>query len=564
MSTSDKSTPTNFIRHIINDDQESGKFESRVATRFPPEPNGYLHIGHAKSICLNFGIALDYPGAGCNMRFDDTNPTKEDMDYVNSILEDVKWLGFEWAGDVKYTSDYFDKIYDYAVELITNGKAFVCSLSADEMREARGTLKTPGTNSPYRERTPQENLDLFRRMRNGEYKDGEHVLRAKIDMASPNINMRDPVLYRIMHASHHQTGDKWCIYPMYDFSHPIADALEGITHSLCTLEFEDHRPLYDWVLDNISIENHPQQIEFARLSLEHTVMSKRKLMALVTNNYVDGWDDPRMPTIAGIRRRGYTPTSIREFCDRIGITKVDTVIEMGVLEHAIREDLDAHAPRAMCVLDPLKVVITDYPDDKSETISTSCHPKDESLGKRQFNFTKEIYIDRSDFEEEPPAGFKRLIPGGEVRLRNTYVIKCEEIIKDDNGNIIELHCSHDENTLGKKPEGRKVKGVIHWVSATDCIDVEVRLYDRLFSEADPTAISKTDDLESQLNPDSLKILEHCKAEKSLMDTKPGQQFQFEREGYFCLDSKYSTNEKMVFNRTVTLRDTWEKIQKGGK
>ena len=561
MSTSEKSTPTNFIRHIINDDQESGKFDNRVATRFPPEPNGYLHIGHAKSICLNFGIAQDYPDASCNMRFDDTNPTREDMDYVNSILEDVKWLGFDWQGDVKYTSDYFDKIYDYAVELIAGGKAFVCSLSADEMREMRGTLKAPGENSPHRNRSVEENLDLFKRMRDGEFKDGEHVLRAKIDMASPNINMRDPVLYRIMHASHHQTGDKWCIYPMYDFSHPIADALEEITHSLCTLEFEDHRPLYDWVLDNISIKSHPQQIEFARLSLEHTVMSKRKLMSLVTEKHVDGWDDPRMPTIAGIRRRGYTAASIREFCDRIGITKVDTVIEMGVLEHAIREDLDAHSPRAMCVLNPLKAIITDYPDDKPETISASRHPKDESLGKREFKFTKEIYIDRSDFEEEPPAGFKRLIPGGEVRLRNAYVIKCDEVIKDNDGNVIELRCSHDKNTLGKKPEGRKVKGVIHWVSATDCIDVEVRLYDRLFAEADPTAISKTDDLNSQLNPDSLKILEHCKAEISLADTKPGQQFQFEREGYFCLDSKYSTSEKLVFNRTVTLRDTWEKIQK---
>ena len=563
MSKEEKSTPTNFIRHIINGDIESGKHSGRVATRFPPEPNGYLHIGHAKSICLNFGIAEDYPNASCNMRFDDTNPTKEEMDYVNSILEDVRWLGFEWAGDVKYTSDYFDQLYDYAIELINKGKAFVCSLSAEEIREMRGTLTEPGKNSPYRDRSVEENLDLFKRMREGEFKDGEHVLRAKIDMASPNINMRDPVIYRIMHASHHQTGDKWCIYPMYDYSHPIADALEGITHSLCTLEFEDHRPLYDWVLDNITIECHPQQIEFARLSLEHTVMSKRKLMDLVNRKFVDGWDDPRMPTIAGIRRRGYTPASIREFCDRIGITKVDTVIEMGVLEHAIREDLDANAARAMCVLDPLKIVIENYPEDKTETISAPRHPKVD-LGRREFPFTREIYIDRSDFEEEPPKGFKRLIPGGEVRLRNAYVIKCEDVIKDNNGKIIELRCSHDENTLGKNPEGRKVKGVIHWVSASDCLDVEVRLYDRLFSEADPTAISKSGDVEQQLNPDSLKILQHCKAEKSLAGTQAGEQFQFEREGYFCLDSKHSTADNLVFNRTVTLRDTWEKIQKANK
>jgi len=560
MSTTEKTAPLNFIRHIINRDLETGKFGGRIATRFPPEPNGYLHIGHAKSICLNFGIAEDYTNATCNMRFDDTNPTKEEMDYVNSILEDVRWLGFQWAGNVKYTSDYFDQLYSYAIELINAGKAYVCSLSADEIRQTRGTLTEPGKDSPYRNRSTEENLDLFTRMRDGIFKNGEHVLRAKIDMASPNINMRDPVIYRIMHASHHQTGDKWCIYPMYDYSHPISDALEGITHSLCTLEFEDHRPLYDWVLDNITIDCHPQQIEFARLSLEHTVMSKRKLMDLVNKGYVDGWDDPRMPTIAGIRRRGYTPASIRDFCDRIGITKVDTVIEMGVLEHAIRDDLDANAPRAMCVLNPLKIVIENYPADKIETISAARHPKIEELGKREFPFTREIYIDRSDFEEVPPKGFKRLTPGGEVRLRNAYVIKCEEIIKDDDGNIIELHCTHDENTLGKNPEGRKVKGVIHWVSASDCVDAEVRLYDRLFKEADPVAIGKTSDLNEQLNPESLTILAHCKAEKSLANAQIGEQFQFEREGYFCVDSKHSTPDKPVFNRTVTLRDTWAKIQ----
>jgi glutaminyl-tRNA synthetase len=560
MSTTDKSPTANFIRHIINSDLESNKFGGRIATRFPPEPNGYLHIGHAKSICLNFGIAEGYPNATCNMRFDDTNPTKEETHYVNSILEDVRWLGFHWNGDVKYTSDYFDQLYDFAIELIQKGKAYVCSLSAEEIRESRGTLTEPGKNSPYRDRSVDENLDLFKRMRDGEFKNGEHVLRAKIDMASPNINMRDPVIYRIMHASHHQTGDKWCIYPMYDFSHPIADALEGITHSLCTLEFEDHRPLYDWVLDNITIDCHPQQIEFARLSLEHTVMSKRKLNDLVTKNYVDGWDDPRMPTIAGIRRRGYTPASLRDFADRIGVTKVDTVIEMGVLEHAIRDDLDANAPRAMCVLNPLKVIIESYPEEKTETISAPCHPKKEELGRREFPFTREIYIDRADFEEVPPKGFKRLTPGGEVRLRNAYVIKCEQVIKDDNGNITELRCSHDDNTLGRNPEGRKVKGVIHWVSATDCIDAEVRLYDRLFKEVDPGAIAKSGDLKEQLNPDSLKILEHCKAEKSLADAKPEQAFQFEREGYFCVDSKHSGENRIVFNRTVTLRDTWARIQ----
>jgi len=560
MSTPEKTAPVNFIRHIINRDLETNKYGGRIATRFPPEPNGYLHIGHAKSICLNFGIAEDYPNATCNMRFDDTNPTKEEMDYVNSILEDVRWLGFQWAGDVKYTSNYFDQLYSYAIELINKGKAYVCSLSADEIRQTRGTLTEPGKESPYRDRSVEENLGLFTRMRDGEFKNGEHVLRAKIDMASPNINMRDPVIYRIMHASHHQTGDKWCIYPMYDYSHPISDALEGITHSLCTLEFEDHRPLYDWVLDNITIDCHPQQIEFARLSLEHTVMSKRKLMDLVNKGYVDGWDDPRMPTIAGIRRRGYTPASIRDFCDRIGITKVDTVIEMGVLEHAIRDDLDANAPRAMCVLNPLKIVIENYPADKTETISAASHPKIEELGKREFPFTREIYIDRSDFEEVPPKGFKRLIPGGEVRLRNAYVIKCDDIIKDETGNIVELRCSYDENTLGKNPEGRKVKGVIHWVSASDCVDVEVRLYDRLFKEADPVAIGKSNDLNEQLNPESLTILDHCKAEKSLADAQTGEQFQFEREGYFCVDSKYSTPDKLVFNRTVTLRDSWTKIQ----
>jgi len=561
MSSTDNPTPTNFIRNIINDDLKTGKHGGRVATRFPPEPNGYLHIGHAKSICLNFGIAVDYANASCNMRFDDTNPVKEDMDYVNSILEDVRWLGFQWAGEVRYTSNYFDQLFEYAVELINKGKAYVCSLSAEQIRESRGTLTEPGTNSPYRDRSVEENLDLFHRMRAGEFKDGQHVLRAKIDMASPNINMRDPVLYRIIHASHHQTGDKWCIYPMYDYSHPISDALEGITHSLCTLEFEDHRPFYDWTLDNITIACHPQQIEFARLSLEHTVLSKRKLIELVTKQYVDGWSDPRMPTIAGIRRRGYTPASIRDFCNRIGITKVDTVIEMGVLEHAIRDDLDANAPRAMCVLRPLKVTIDNYPADKTETIRTSCHPKNAALGEREFPFSREIYIDQSDFEENPPKDFKRLIPGGEVRLRNAYVIKCEQVIKDSNGKVIELRCSHDPDTMGKNPQGRKVKGVIHWVSAKDCADVEVRLYDRLFLEADPGTIAKSGDLKAQINPDSLVILHHCKAEQGLAHAKVGQSFQFEREGYFCVDSKYSTADKLVFNRTVTLRDTWAKIQK---
>jgi len=564
MSTSGKTPTANFIRHIIDKDLKSGKHTGRIATRFPPEPNGFLHIGHAKSICLNFGLADDYSNesgsASCNLRFDDTNPGKENVDFVDAIMKDVHWLGYQWNGPVRYTSNYFEQLYDFAVALIKQNKAYVCSLSAEQMRETRGTLKEAGANSPHRGRTVEENLALFTAMRNGEFNDGDHVLRAKIDMASPNMNLRDPVLYRIMHHKHHQTGDAWCIYPMYDYSHPLADALEEITHSLCTLEFEDHRPLYDWVIDNTDIASHPQQIEFARLALEHTVMSKRKLNELVAQKHVDDWDDPRMPTIAGLRRRGYTPASIRDFCDRIGITKVDTVIEMGVLENCIREDLDHCAPRAMCVLNPLRVVLENYPDGKVEQLNASRHPKNAEMGNRTLPFSRELIIDHDDFRETANKKYKRLVAGGEVRLRNAYVIKCEQVIKDENGNITELRCSYDENTLGKNPEGRKVKGVIHWVSAQHAVKAQVRLYDRLFHEVDPNKIAKAEDLKGQLNPSSLQVLKDCYAEPSIAEAKPGDRFQFEREGYFCIDTKDSQPDALVINRTVTLRDTWLKIE----
>ncbi len=546
---SEHSTPTNFIRQIIEDDLASGK-HSRIHTRFPPEPNGYLHIGHAKSIVLNFGVAEDYQGQ-CNLRFDDTNPHKEDEEYVEAIKEDVRWLGYEWAG-LYFASDYFEQLYQFAVELIEKGKAFVCDLSAEEVREYRGTLTEPGRESPWRNRSVEENLDLFRRMRAGEFEDGARTLRAKIDMAAPNMNMRDPALYRIRRgAVHHQTGDAWCIYPMYDFTHPISDALEGITHSLCTLEFEDHRPLYDWVLDNISAPCHPRQIEFARLNLEYTVMSKRKLTQLVDEGHVEGWDDPRMPTIAGLRRRGYTPASIRDFCNRIGVTKSDGTVEMGVLEAAIREDLDRRAPRRMAVLDPLKVVITNYPEGQEERLSGPNHPKDESMGSRELVFSREIWIDRADFREQANKKYKRLITGGEVRLRNAYTIICEEVVKDDEGNIVELRCTYDPDTLGRNPEGRKVRGVIHWVSAAAGVPAEVRLYDRLFSVAAPDG-EKDRPFQDFLNPDSLKTVQAV-VEPSLGRAEPGDRFQFEREGYFCRDT---VSEGLVFNRVVTLRDSW--------
>ncbi len=565
MSEQETTSPTNFIRQIIDEDLKTGKNDGRVHTRFPPEPNGYLHIGHAKSICLNFGIARDYPGGKCNLRFDDTNPHKEDVEYVESIQEDVRWLGFDWEERLFYASDYFEQLYNYAIELIENGKAYVCDLTAEQTREYRGTLTEPGRESPFRNRSVEENLDLFRRMRAGEFEDGARVLRAKIDMASPNINMRDPTLYRIRHGViHHQTGTEWCLYPMYDYTHPISDAIEGITHSLCTLEFEDHRPLYDWALDNISIDCHPRQYEFSRLNLQYTVMSKRKLTQLVSEGHVSGWDDPRMPTIAGLRRRGYTPSSIRTFCDRIGVTKADNSVEMGMLEACIREDLDSNAPRAMAVLHPLKIVLENYPEGQVEELQAPNHPKDESMGSRTLKFTREIYIDRADFREEANKKYKRLITGGEVRLRNAYVIKCEDVVKDANGEIVELRCSYDPNTLGANPEGRKVRGVIHWVSASEGVAAEVRVYDRLFGHPAPDSDKGVESFLEHLNPESLSVLTGCVVEPSLSQAAPGNSFQFEREGYFCVDSRDSTSERLVFNRTVTLRDSWAKMEQQGE
>ncbi len=548
--------PSNFIRTRIDEDLASGK-HATTHTRFPPEPNGFLHIGHAKSICLNFGIAQDYQGL-CNLRFDDTNPEKEDINYVNSIKEDVQWLGFQWDGEIKYSSNYFDALYGYAVELIEKGLAYVCFLSPDQAREYRGTLKEPGKNSPYRDTPVEENLALFEKMRNGEFKEGECVLRAKIDMASSFMVLRDPILYRVRFAHHHQTGDKWCIYPMYDFTHCISDALEGITHSLCTLEFQDNRRLYDWVLDNISLECHPQQIEFSRLNLEYTIMSKRKLNDLVVNGHVEGWDDPRMPTIAGLRRRGYTPASVREFCSRIGITKQENMVEMGMLEACIREDLNEHAPRAMAVLDPVKIVIENYDADKVETLSVANHPNKEELGRRDVPFTREIYIEREDFREEANNKFKRLVLDKEVRLRGAYVIKAERVEKDENGEITTIFCSYDPETLGKNPsDGRKVKGVIHWVSASESITAEVRLYDRLFNVPNPAA---AEDFNATLNPESLVVLANAKLEPSLANAQAEQGFQFERMGYFCRDNKA---DSLVFNQTVGLRDSWAKIEQKG-
>ena len=545
--------PSNFIRTRIDEDLASNKHSS-THTRFPPEPNGFLHIGHAKSICLNFGIAKDYNGL-CNLRFDDTNPEKEDINYVKSIKDDVQWLGFQWDGDIKYSSNYFDTLYNYAVELINKGLAYVCFLSPEQAREYRGTLTEPGKNSPYRDTSPEENLALFEKMRAGEFKESECVLRAKIDMASSFIVLRDPILYRVRFAHHHQTGDKWCVYPMYDFTHCISDALEGITHSLCTLEFQDNRRLYDWVLDNISIDCHPQQIEFSRLNLEYTIMSKRKLNDLVVNKHVEGWDDPRMPTIAGLRRRGYTPASIREFCLRIGVTKQENMVEMGMLEACIREDLNENAPRAMAVLDPVKLVIENYDADTVEVLSVANHPNKEEMGRRDVPFTREIYIEREDFKEEANNKFKRLVLNKEVRLRGAYVIKAERVEKDENGEITTIFCTYDPQTLGKNPsDGRKVKGVIHWVSASECINAEVRLYDRLFNVPNPAA---AEDFESTLNPESLVILPNAKLEPSLANSKPEQGFQFERTGYFSRDSKA---QSVVFNQTVGLRDSWSKTQ----
>jgi glutaminyl-tRNA synthetase len=544
--------PSNFIRNIIDDDLKSGKHQS-IHTRFPPEPNGHLHIGHAKSICLNFGLAEDYPNALCNLRFDDTNPLKEEADYVDAIEKDVSWLGFKWAGDIHYSSDYFEQLYDYAVELIKNDKAYVCELNSEQTREYRGTLTTPGKDSPYRNRPIEESLDLFARMRAGEFAEGSMMLRAKIDMASPNMKMRDPVIYRIRFAHHHQTGDKWCIYPMYDFTHCISDAIEGITHSLCTLEFEDHRPLYDWVLANISIECKPRQIEFSRLNLQYTLTSKRKLNALVEENIVSGWDDPRMPTISGMRRRGYPAAAIREFCKRIGVTKQENTVELASLEACVREDLEANAPRAMAVIDPVKVIITNYEENKTEQLTAPAHPKDETMGTRTLPFSGQLYIDRADFREQANKKYKRLVLGKEVRLRNAYVIKAEEVIKDEAGNISEIHCTYDPETLGKNPsDGRKVKGVIHWVDANTNNSAEFRIYDRLFLVENPGA---AEDVHEVLNPESL-VVKRGFVELGLKEAIAEKAYQFEREGYFCADSGDSTAEHLVFNRTVALRDSW--------
>ncbi|WP_445775981.1 glutamine--tRNA ligase [Shewanella sp.] len=546
--------PSNFIRNIIDEDLSSGK-HSQVHTRFPPEPNGFLHIGHAKSICLNFGIAQDYQGQ-CNLRFDDTNPEKEDINYVKSIQEDVRWLGFQWSGDIRYSSNYFDQLHQYAIELINKGLAYVCFLTGEQTREYRGTLKEPGKNSPYRDTSPEENLALFEKMRKGEFKEGECALRAKIDMASPFMCMRDPVIYRIRFAHHHQTGDKWCIYPMYDFTHCISDAIENITHSICTLEFQDNRRLYDWVLDHLDdfqAPNRTRQYEFSRLNLEYTLMSKRKLNDLVTRKLVDGWDDPRMPTIAGLRRRGYTPASIREFCLRIGVTKQENLVEVGMLDACIREELNEHAPRAMAVLRPVKVIIENYPNAQPETISAPAHPNNDAMGTRELSFGRELFIDVEDFKEEANKHFKRLVLGKEVRLRNAYIIKAERCDKDAQGNVTTIYCTYDADTLGKNPaDGRKVKGVIHWVEATTAKPAEFRLYDRLFTQENPAAFETVDEV---LNPQSLVVVQGL-VEPSLINAPAEKAYQFEREGYFCADNKDSSSDHLVFNLTVPLRDSF--------
>ncbi len=545
--------PKNFIYEIIDEDMRTNKWGGRVLTRFPPEPNGYLHIGHAKAICLNYGIA-EYYGGKFNLRFDDTNPETEDVEYVNSIIEDVKWLGANFENRIFYASDYFEQMYQWAIELIKKGKAYVCDLSAEEIKATRGTLTEPGVESPYRNRSIEENLDLFQRMRKGEFPDGAKTLRAKIDMASPNLNMRDPVMYRIIHQRHHRQGDKWCIYPTYDWAHGLEDSIEGITHSICTLEFENHRPLYDWFLDQLGIY-HPQQIEFARLNLSYTVMSKRKLLQLVEQGYVDGWDDPRMPTIAGLRRRGYTPEAIRNFTEMIGVAKRDALTNIALLEYAIREHLNKKAQRAMAVLNPLKVVITNYPDDLVEEIDAINNPEDLTAGTRKIPFCKEIYIEKSDFMENPPKGYHRLIPNGEVRLRYAYIINCEEIIKNENGEVVELRCSYDPETKsGSGKSNKKVKGTIHWVSARHAFNAEVRLYDRLFTVEEPATYENWLDY---VNPNSLVIIPNALIEPSLINAKPGDIFQFERNGYFCVDTKFTTSEKLVFNRTVTLKESWK-------
>ncbi len=560
MTTQKSSTPSDFIRDIINEDLKTNKYGGRVHTRFPPEPNGYLHIGHSKSICLNFGIAKQY-GGKCNLRFDDTNPAKEEEEYVESIKDSVRWLGFDWEDRLYFASDYFDQMYDYAINLIKAGKAYVDDLSADEIREYRGTLTQPGKNSPYRNRSVEENLDLFKRMRAGEFEDGSRLLRARIDMSSPNLNLRDPAMYRILHAEHHRTGNKWCIYPMYDWAHGFEDSIEKITHSICTLEFEDHRPLYDWFLEQADAYR-PQQIEFARLNLSYTLMSKRKLLQLVQQGNVAGWDDPRMPTIAGLRRRGYTPEAIRDFCERIGVAKTDSTIDIALLEHCIREDLNKRAPRVMAVIRPLKVTIDNYPEGQTEEMEAVNNPEDPAMGSRKVPFSRVLYIERDDFREAPPKGFFRLYPGNEVRLRYAYLIKCVKATQDDNtGEVTELHCTYDPATRGgNTPDGRKVKSTIHWLSAAHAVKAEMRLYDRLFTAENPSEAAEG--CESVLNLNSLETASGY-VEPSLSDAAPGSRYQFERLGYFCADLKDSSTERLVFNRTIGLRDTWAKIEKKG-
>ena len=556
--------PPNFIRAIIDEDMKTGRWGGRVMTRFPPEPNGYLHMGHAKSICLNFGLAADYGGL-CNLRFDDTDPAKESVEFVESIKADVRWLGFDWDDRQYAASDYFEQIYGYAVQLIQEGKAYVDSLSAEEIRQYRGTLTEPGRESPYRNRSIEENRDLFARMRAGEFEDGTHVLRAKIDMASPNLLMRDPTLYRIKHVHHYRTGDKWCIYPMYDFTHCLSDSIEGITHSLCTLEFENNRELYDWVLSRLNVF-HPQQIEFARLNLTYTVLSKRKLITLVDGGYVDGWDDPRMPTISGIRRRGYTPSAIRNFCDRIGVAKSNSTVDMALLEYCVREDLNKSAPRVMAVLHPLKVVITNYPEGQVEELEAENNPEDPAMGSRMLPFSRVLYVERGDFREDAPRKWFRLAPGREVRLKHAYYITCTEVIKDETtGEIVELRCTYDPQTRGGwSQDGRKVKGTLHWVSAAHAVEAEVRLYENLFTRENPNDVEEGKDFTGHINPDSLDVLTACRVEPGLAAAPPGSRYQFLRLGYFCVDTKYTTARKPVFNRTVTLKDTWAKIDKAQK
>ena len=566
MNAADHKAPSDFIRDIVREDLRANKNDGRVVTRFPPEPNGYLHIGHAKSICINFGIALENKAGVCHLRFDDTNPSKESTEYTESIESDIRWLGFDWGSHLYYASDYFDKLYQYAVELIEDGKAYVCSLTTDEIREYRGTLTEPGKDSPYRTRSIEENLDLFERMRKGEFKDGSHVLRAKIDMASPNLNMRDPVFYRIKHESHHRTGDEWCIYPMYDFAHCLSDSIEGITHSICTLEFEDNRALYDWILDQLKVDCHPQQIEFARLNLSHTVLSKRKLLELVEGGYASGWDDPRMPTISGFRRRGYTPEAIRNFCERIGVAKSNSVVDIALLEHCIREDLNLRAPRVMAVLRPLRVVIDNYPEGKVEQLDAENNPEDPSMGRRKIPFSRVVYIEQDDFRENPPEKFFRLTPGREVRLKHAYYVKCDRVVKDKGtGQVAEVHCRYDPETRGGwSQDGRKVRGTLHWVSAAHALEAEVRLYDHLFTKRDPYDVEEGSDFKDNINPNSLEKLTSCLVEPSLAGARPGTRYQFLRQGYFCVDSVDSRDGAPVFNRIVSLRDSWAKIERAQK